>query len=691
MNSAGGLMAIVTAIAAPAPDSSRGGVAARGVSDTGLVRTAGAKPVPDGLPEFAGALLESVAPGTISGAQSSAAANPAAADKSLPSHTGQTSQGSQARQTREDGTPSNTADLLAPERAGGSGIYVPPSSIPISAPAGPPAPAQGSTRDIADAAYAGSPARSRTSEPVRAAAGLPGVRKPERESQSESVPLLGGTKPSLDREVGETSQKAPETEANPPVASSETLEPNPAAATNHAQAALSAHRPDEKGEKDGGDGGDGKDETDVKEAKTEKQQARPVDAIGPWAMTIPVAPPVPPLVAPVEIAPQPGGPMFLAAREAAFAKSLDPSSARQVSPASGEAGRVSAATVDPMKEEPGLREERRQFGADPVLPGIAAEGKALLEKTTAVENGRDNGNPDNGHADNGHPENGNLESQHSGEAAPGSASDARGAAEMAPPPPLVDGSPASLPANRAEAAWRAVSARDGRDGREGRDGGDGKAVDSLRPVSSVEGSSGVGMAGASPGPHPAGPARMEIPAEADPRESWGHAAPGEDVLARMDSGSSASSPRLLEPSVAIGIDDPAHGWIEVRAQGGAGQVTASLSANSPEAHAALHAQLPALAQYLEERDLGVRSLAVSGASGHAGEGFTPGGSGAGSGGQGGAESSPGSAGNPRGGPGAAEERPGGKYVDGRNAAHTGVAAASGEYPAGSGRLINVRA
>ena len=121
---------------------------------------------------------------------------------------------------------------------------------------------------------------------------------------------------------------------------------------------------------------------------------------------------------------------------------------------------------------------------------------------------------------------------------------------------------------------------------------------------------------------------------------------GLDALARMDAGAEVSASRTAPAggprSVEVGINDPAHGWIEVRAQGGSGQVSASLRAASPEAHAALDAQLPAMTQYLAEREVGVHALEVRSSDGsggfpspaHPSESFTgghPGHSGSGAG------------------------------------------------------------
>jgi hypothetical protein len=81
------------------------------------------------------------------------------------------------------------------------------------------------------------------------------------------------------------------------------------------------------------------------------------------------------------------------------------------------------------------------------------------------------------------------------------------------------------------------------------------------------------------------------------------------------------SPRMVE----VGVNDPSHGWVEVRAQGVLGQVSASLNAASPQAHAAIHAQLSGMAEYLAEREIGVHSLAVGNES-SGGMGANPNGS-----------------------------------------------------------------
>src|SRR5271167_2881770 len=110
MNSAGGLMAMVTAN--PASTASAGSAAAGGLS-----RSAHAQPVREGLSEFASTLLESVAPvataRTPSLTDSTATANSAVPGRSATRQTGQTGQ---TRETREEEPPPTAADLPAPEQ-----------------------------------------------------------------------------------------------------------------------------------------------------------------------------------------------------------------------------------------------------------------------------------------------------------------------------------------------------------------------------------------------------------------------------------------------------------------------------------------------------------------------------------------------------------------------------------------------
>lgn len=62
--------------------------------------------------------------------------------------------------------------------------------------------------------------------------------------------------------------------------------------------------------------------------------------------------------------------------------------------------------------------------------------------------------------------------------------------------------------------------------------------------------------------------------------------------------------------VAVGVRDPDLGWVEIKTQNTAGQVAATLVTASGQTHAALAAQLPAMAQYLHDRDIRVGTLAV---------------------------------------------------------------------------------
>jgi hypothetical protein len=180
-------------------------------------------------------------------------------------------------------------------------------------------------------------------------------------------------------------------------------------------------------------------------------------------------------------------------------------------------------------------------------------------------------------------------------------------------------------------------------------GGSGRSVAAL-PGSTGATAPSATMPGAAIGPvsvmpHPGGATRVEV-TPGNSVESRGGSATASELLARMDSGGTVSTPRLSPRSVEVGIDDPAHGWIEVRAQGVAGQVTASLNADSPEARAALHGQLPGMSQYLAEHDLGVRDLGVSAgvsggfaSPGHSGDTSFGGGSGGFGGGAGSSPSS----------------------------------------------------
>ena len=77
--------------------------------------------------------------------------------------------------------------------------------------------------------------------------------------------------------------------------------------------------------------------------------------------------------------------------------------------------------------------------------------------------------------------------------------------------------------------------------------------------------------------------------------------------------------------MSVGVHDPNLGWVEIQTQNSGGHVDAMLVASSGQTHDSLAAQLPALAQFLEQRDVRVGTLAVqhptqtaSAGSGHGG-------------------------------------------------------------------------
>lgn len=88
-----------------------------------------------------------------------------------------------------------------------------------------------------------------------------------------------------------------------------------------------------------------------------------------------------------------------------------------------------------------------------------------------------------------------------------------------------------------------------------------------------------------------------------------------------------STPVLLHSGaqhVAVGVRDPNLGWVEIKAQNTAGRVDTTLLTPSSQTHTSLTAQLPAMAQYLVQRDVRVGSLVVH----HQSPGVSPDGNGA---------------------------------------------------------------
>jgi hypothetical protein len=81
---------------------------------------------------------------------------------------------------------------------------------------------------------------------------------------------------------------------------------------------------------------------------------------------------------------------------------------------------------------------------------------------------------------------------------------------------------------------------------------------------------------------------------------------------RMDSGESQATLLKANPhEVTVGVRDTALGWLEIQTQSTAGHVSASLVAASPEAHARLVAEAPALTQYMTEHNVPVQSVSVA--------------------------------------------------------------------------------
>jgi len=79
---------------------------------------------------------------------------------------------------------------------------------------------------------------------------------------------------------------------------------------------------------------------------------------------------------------------------------------------------------------------------------------------------------------------------------------------------------------------------------------------------------------------------------------------------KIDQGASPVVLRAGAQHVTVGVRDPDLGWVEIRTQNTAGHVDATLAASSSQTHDTLAAQLPAMAQYLQERDVRVGTLAV---------------------------------------------------------------------------------
>ena len=106
------------------------------------------------------------------------------------------------------------------------------------------------------------------------------------------------------------------------------------------------------------------------------------------------------------------------------------------------------------------------------------------------------------------------------------------------------------------------------------------------------------------------PSRMDQPAGAAPSASTN---PPEMLRQIFTKRSIRPAPVVLHSGaqhVAVGVRDPDLGWVEIKTQNTAGQLAATLVTTSSQSHATLAAQLPAMTQYLHERDVRVGTLAV---------------------------------------------------------------------------------
>lgn len=94
---------------------------------------------------------------------------------------------------------------------------------------------------------------------------------------------------------------------------------------------------------------------------------------------------------------------------------------------------------------------------------------------------------------------------------------------------------------------------------------------------------------------------------------------------RIDQGAAPVVLHSGAQHVSVGVQDPTLGWVEIKTQNTGGHVDATLVTASGQSHDALAAQLPAMAQFLQQRDVRVNALAVhhelpSGQNGAAGNG-----------------------------------------------------------------------
>jgi flagellar hook-length control protein FliK len=126
------------------------------------------------------------------------------------------------------------------------------------------------------------------------------------------------------------------------------------------------------------------------------------------------------------------------------------------------------------------------------------------------------------------------------------------------------------------------------------------------------------------GPHIAAPVAAGAAAGNGPQspgESKAQATASSNPFQRLDSGEPPAT--LLHANareVTVGVRDPSLGWVEIQTQSSSGHVSASLTAASAEARASLAAEVPAITQYLADRNVNVHSLGMSTSSGAEGGG-----------------------------------------------------------------------
>lgn len=79
---------------------------------------------------------------------------------------------------------------------------------------------------------------------------------------------------------------------------------------------------------------------------------------------------------------------------------------------------------------------------------------------------------------------------------------------------------------------------------------------------------------------------------------------------RMDQGAAPIMLHSGVQQVAVGVQDSSLGWVEIRAQNVSGHVDATLLTASGQTHDSLASQLPAMAQFVAQRDVQLGALAV---------------------------------------------------------------------------------